>query len=336
MDRRGICTLGNLIVDLLYRAGHYPARGELAQIHGPRGMSVGGLACNVSLSLARLDPDLPVFVCGVLGQDREGAFIRARFGEHPGIDTSRLIRGEETAYTLVINDQESRERTFFTSCGSGDLLDDSSLDLAALPARILHAGYILLNAGLDRPDPEHGTRLARLLMEARRLGIQTSVDVVTQRGGRYKELVPPALRHSDYVIINELEAQQITGVVLREPGGRLLRDQLPRTLSALMGMGVHRWAIIHSPEGAWGMGHEGVAQGLPSLQLPPARIQGTTGAGDAFAAGVLHAAHEGAGLLEALRLGTATAARSLLERDSYSGILPLEQTLAFYHGLGGN
>ena len=335
MDRRGICALGNLIVDLLYQAERYPHRGELTQIKGQRGMAVGGLACNVPLSLAMLDSGLPIMVCGVLGEDAEGDFIRGRFRAHPNIDTSRILSGEETAYTLVINDRESRERTFFTSCGSGSHLDDESIDLDQLPARQLHAGYILLNEGLDREDDEYGTRMAHLLHKAQLAGIRTSVDVVTERGDRHARLVPPALKYADDVIINELEAQQITGLTLRGPDGGLAEENLPGALEALKKFGVARWAVVHSPEGAWGLDEAGRFHSLPSLCLPSGYIKGTTGAGDAFAAGVLHAAHEGGGLVDALRLGTAAAARSLGEEDSYSGILPLDETLAFYHRLGG-
>lgn len=335
MQRRGICALGNLIVDLLFLVERYPKRGALTTIAGRREMAVGGLACNAALSLSMLDPALPIQVCGILGDDAEGRFIRSVFKNHGGIDVSRILPGRDTAYTLVINDRESKERTFFTACGSGSDFAAGSVDLASLPSRILHAGYILLMAGLDSADSEYGTQMARLLHDAQALGIKTSVDVVTETGDRFRRLVPPALRYTDYCVINELEAQQVTGVPLRDPSGGLKEGNMPAALQALKGFGVSTWAAIHCPEGAFGLDEAGNYTALPSLALPAGYIKGTTGAGDAFCAGTLYGAHEGWTLPDALRLGTAAAACSLGAADSYSAIRPYRDALAFYREMGG-
>ena len=335
MRREGVCALGNLIVDLLFEVERYPGRGELSTIRGARGMSVGGLACNIPLSLARLDSSLPIQVCGVLGDDAEGDYLRAQFSQYENIDTSRVLSGAQTDYTLVINDAATRERTFFTSCRSSSRLDADSLDLSSVSARILHAGYILLLEGLDRADGEYGTQMARLLRRAQRLGMKTSVDVVSETGDRFTRLVPPALRYTDYCIINELEAQQVVGVTLREDDGCLRVENMREALDRLKALGVGAWAVIHCPEGAYGMDESGGYIALPSLRLNADEIKSTTGAGDAFCAGTLYGAHEGWRLADALRLGTAAAALSLGGPDSYSNVLPVEDCLRFYKEKGG-
>ena len=188
MQREGICALGNMIVDLLFEVERYPGLGELSAIRGARGMSAGGLACNIPLDLARLDGSLPIQACGVLGDDAEGDYLRAQFSQFENIDTGRILPGAQTDYTLVINDAQTRERTFFSYCGSSGLLDADSLDLSALPARILHAGSIILLEGLDRSDEEHGTQMAKLLRRAQRLGMRTSVDVVSETDDPFTRL----------------------------------------------------------------------------------------------------------------------------------------------------
>ena len=335
MLRKGICAAGNLIADIMHHIERYPKNGELTTILGARETTVGGLACNTALSLSMLDPDLPVQVCGILGDDMEGRFIRSRFSEHGSIDTSRIIVGGQTAYTLVMNDNESRQRTFFTSCGSGSQFDVDSIDLHRLPSRILHAGYILLLDALDGEDREYGTRMARLLHNAQQLGIKTSVDVVTETGDRFRRLVPPALKYTDYCVINELEAQQVTGVSLRSDSGTLLTVNMREALFSLRRFGVSTWAAIHCPEGAYGLDGQGTFVSLPSLKLPSGFIKGTTGAGDAFCAGTLYGAHEGWTLKDALRMGTAAAACSLNSKDSYSAIKSAPEAMAFYLEMGG-
>lgn len=335
MQRRGICTLGNLITDIMHHVQRYPQSGELTTILGERERAVGGLACNTALVLSMLDPGLPIYVSGMLGQDSEGDFIRSRFSQHRNIDTSRILNGSQTAYTVVINDHETRQRTFFTSCGAGDDFTAEDIDLSKLPARILHAGYILLMAGLDKEDSEYGTGMARLLHRAKELGIKTSVDVVSETGDRFRRLVLPALKYVDYCIINELEAQQITGLTLRGADGSLHEHNMEEALRALKAFGVSTWAAIHCPEGSYGLDEQGRYVSLPSLSLPPGFIKGTTGAGDAFCSGVLYGAHEGWTLKESLRLGTASAALSLKAADSYSAVRSAPECLAFYQEMGG-
>lgn len=335
MQRLGICTLGNLIVDIMHHVVRYPNKGELAHIKGAREMAVGGLACNTPLALSRLDADLPIFISGILGDDTEGRFIREEFARQRNIDTSRILPGSETAYTVVISDNTDKQRTFLTSCGSGSLFDAGDIDLTALPARILHAGYILLMDTLDAEDGAYGTRMARLLHDAQALGIKTSIDVVSETGDRFSRLVPPSLKYTDYCIINELETAQVTGVPLRDGAGKLLTGNIREALEKIRAFGVSTWAAIHCPEGAFGLDETMQYIALPSLRLPAGYIKGTTGAGDAFCAGALYGAHAGWTLRDALRLGTATAACSLGAGDSYSGVRPLKETLAFYREMGG-
>ncbi|NLE20104.1 MAG: carbohydrate kinase family protein, partial [Clostridiales bacterium] len=139
MDRQGICTAGNLIADVIYRIARYPGRGELTTILGEREMAVGGLACNTSLSLAQLDRNLPVYVSGLIGNDPEGQMVLSHFGKFKNIDTRFIGLRGQTSYTLVLNCQETRERTFFVGRGVGAEFDVEDVKLDQLPAKILHA-----------------------------------------------------------------------------------------------------------------------------------------------------------------------------------------------------
>ena len=89
--------------------------------------------------------------------------------------------------------------------------------------------------------------MARLLAEAQSRGIRTSIDVVTESGDRFRTLVPPALRYTDYCVINELEAQQITGVLLRDEEEKLYPEHMEEALRKMKELGVSTWAVIHCP-----------------------------------------------------------------------------------------
>ena len=157
--------------------------------------------------------------------------------------------------------------------------------------------------------------------------MRTSIDVVSETSDRFRRLVPPAMRYADYCVINEYEAQMTTGVSLRGADGGLLRENLPGALRAMREMGVAEWAVIHSPEGGFGMGKDGTFVEQASLALPEGYIKGSVGAGDAFCAGVLYAAEQDWPLARAIDLGIASATAALSRPGSTEGMRPLDEVL---------
>lgn len=325
--RKGICVAGNLIVDITYPIERWPRQSELTTITDGITRSVGGAVCNVITDLAKLDETLPLSALGVIGEDAEGEFILEQLGRHENIDLSLLGRKGTTSFTAVMSDNRTKARTFFQYRGANALFDESFIDWDRIDAEILHVGYILLLDALDQADGEYGTKMARLLAEAQSRGIRTSIDVVTESGDRFRTLVPPALRYTDYCVINELEAQQITGVLLRDEEEKLYPEHMEEALRKMKELGVSTWAVIHCPEGGYGLDEKNHFLTVRSLNLPEGYIKGTVGAGDAFCAGVLYGAEKGWGLAESVRLGTCAAAASLSEAGATEGMRPAAEVL---------
>lgn len=326
-ERVGFAVAGSLLVDRLHPISHYPRNGEICSVLADAALATGGAACNVSLDLARLAPELPVSVLGVLGNDENGAFIRAQLGQQPNIDLSGVVPDGHTSYTLVMEDTSTSQRTFFSYQGSNALFDESSVDWAKLNARLLHVGYALLLDKLDAPDEEYGTHMARLLRQAQRCGILTSLDTVSEAGPRMARLLPPALRYTDYCVMNEFEVGQITGVELTADGV-LQPHRAEEALLKLKSMGVSRWAVIHAPERCFGMDERGAFVTQGTLLLPPSYIKGAVGAGDAFCAGVLLGAYQDVPLAEAMKLGVCAAACALSAPGSSEGMRGAQEALA--------
>ena len=325
--RQGICVAGHLIVDITYPIERWPRQSELTTITDGITRSVGGAVCNVITDLAKLDKNLPLSALGVIGDDAEGDFICEQLGKHQNIDLSLLGRKGTTSFTAVMSDNRTKARTFFQYRGANSLFDESFIDWDKIDAEILHVGYILLLDALDQEDAEYGTKMARLLAEAQRRGIRTSIDVVTETGDRFRSLVPPSLRYTDYCVINELEAQQITGVLLRDEQEKLYVENMKAALKKMKELGVSTWAVIHCPEGGYGLDEENSFVSLSSLKLPKGYIKGTVGAGDAFCAGVLYGAHKKWNLLESIRLGTCAAAASLSEPGATEGMKTVAEVM---------
>lgn len=104
-------------------------------------------------------------------------------------------------------------RTYFHHRGANDSWSGSNLHFQNLPIKIFHLGYLLLLKSLDQPDDKYGTCASKLLREAQSAGIKTSIDTVTLYSPElFRQTVVPALKYTNFCIINEIEAQNVSGV----------------------------------------------------------------------------------------------------------------------------
>ena len=251
--KKGICCAGNMIVDITYPIETWPKQNELTHITEGITRSTGGSVCNTISDLARLDPNLPLVASGFAGHDAEGDFVLQEMGKYKNIDCSMIKRSGDTSFTAVMSNNQTKERTFFQYAGGNAYYGEDDIDWDKLNVDIFHIGYILLLPHLDEPDAEYGTKMARLLHRAQQAGMKTSIDVVSEAGERFARLVTPALKYTDYCIINELETQQTTGVLLRGEDGALHVENMKAALQKLHELGVAKWAVIHCPEIGCGM-----------------------------------------------------------------------------------
>ena len=328
--KKGICCAGNMIVDITYPIETWPKQNELTHITEGIQSSTGGSVCNTITDIARLDPTMPLVASGFAGYDAEGDFILEEMGKYPNIDLSMVQRNGRTSFTAVMSNNQTKERTFFQHAGANSYYCEDHIDWGKLDVDIFHIGYILLLPALDTPDAEYGTKMARLLHRAQMAGMKTSIDVVSEAGERFAKLVTPALKYTNYCVINELEAQQTTGVRLRDEDGTLHIDNMESALRKLKELGVSDWAVIHCPEIGCGLDEQGRYFAVPSLKLPKGWIKGTVGAGDAFCAGILYSAEMSIPLDVALKLAACTAAASLREVDASSGVQTAVEVLKLY------
>jgi len=328
--KKGIAIAGNLNVDQLKKIDIYPQNSKLTTIR-EISSSLGGAVCNCLMDLARMDPNIPLKAIGMIGTDERGEFVLRTMGQFLNIDLSGVFREGKTSFTDVMMDESDKSRTFFMYRGTSVNFSDKHFCLDNLEADILHVGYILLLDGMDAVDDEYGTVMARVLCEAKKRGIQTSIDIVSEESDRYKVLVPPSLKYTDYCVINEIEAGRTVGIELRNETGELILNNIPEVLKKLRDMGVSKWVVIHAPESSFALDEKEQYYAKPSLLLPKGFIKGTVGAGDAYVAGVLYGAYMGYSLEAAMEIGTAAAACSLSEEDSTTGMKDFQKIIQLYN-----
>jgi len=324
--RKGVLAAGNWIIDHTKMIDIYPSQDALCNIFSETSGN-GGSPYNLLIDLARMEAPFPLEALGLIGDDPDGEIIRADCQRHR-IDARQLRTCEKapTSYTDVMSVKATGRRTFFHQRGANALLGPEHFDFTASRARYFHLGYLLLLDRLDQPDPGHGTVAAGLLKEARAAGFKTSIDVVSEDSDRFPAIVRPALPHTDYAILNEFEAERTTGLSIRTEQG-IDAKQLRAAARDLLETGVREWVVIHFPEGAIAAGHDGSVLFQGSVLMAQEKTIGTTGAGDAFGAGLLYGLHEGKSMEECLRYAVCAAAACLTEANCSGGIRPLIQCL---------
>lgn len=307
--RAGVIAGGNWIVDRLKFIDAWPPEDSLANIQG-ESVGNGGAPYNVLKDLARLGAGFPLEGVGCLGDDADGDHILADCRAH-GIGTAQLARvgGVPTSYTDVMTVRATGRRTFFHRRGANARLGPEHFDFTTTRCRMFHLGYILL---LDRLDEAEGgrPRAAEVLRRATAAGLRTSLDCVSENSDRFRAVVGPVLPEVDLFFANDLEAERLTGLPLREAGAISAR-RVEQAAAALLALGVRDWVILHFPEAAYALHHSGERHWQASLRVPPTAIAGMAGAGDAFASGVLLVRHAGGTMAEALLLGACAGAMSL-------------------------
>ena len=323
MIRQGILTAGNFLVDYIKLIDDYPAEDMLAIIRSQT-RSNGGGPYNMLKNLSRMKAGFPIHAATLLGEDDNGRWILSDLEAH-GIDSSlvRFTSERGTSFTDVMCNQRNGRRTFFHDPGTNALFDGGHVDFHSCGAKILHLGLLTILEKMDSFADDGETLAAHFLARARAAGLITSVDLVSTEHPRFREIALSAMRHTDYLVINELEASRVLGRGVPGDSAVALRE----AAAELLALGVQKAAVIHSSHGVARAGHD-VTLSLGSLVLPDDFIKGANGAGDAFATGFLHAVHEDRSVEEQLELGVCAAAACLTDTTPSGGLLPVDECLA--------
>ena len=322
---KGIACGGNWVLDLVKVIDYYPPERAIANITA-ESMGGGGCSFNVTLNLAKFDSRLELYALGVIGNDSYGDFLVDQFRPYPHVHLEQLRRTgrARTSYTDVFNVASTGHRTFFHYRGANRLFCPEDVDLNKLPVDLFHLGYLNLLDAMYQADDQYGTLAARFLARMRERNIKTSIDLVSEDSDRYKQIVSPALKFASYCVINDFEAEKLSGIPIRKDNVLALRN-LRRIAETILGFGVEELVVIHFPEGAYLLGKDGSEILQPSLDLPAGYIVGSTGAGDSFCAGVLYGLYRGWGHERAIRFAACAGAMNLGDLTTTGGIGPWEK-----------
>ena len=320
----GIGFFGSIIVDRVLGVDSWPNEGNLGLIEGQESLGTGGSAWNDPVNIQAIDPSVPLFSCGVVGDDAMGRYAIAHMSER-GIDTSHIeiTSLADTSYSIVSNSRQSGLRTHLHAKGACSQFDLKHIEAFPHLLAIAHLGYLLLLDALESSDSDT-LRAVKALEILQSKADKVAIDIVSldHSPERFRALITPCLPFVDYLIINEFEASQITAEEARSPAGDINGSACLSAAKRLLEMGVRETVIIHFPEGALGVSRNETVF-CPSFDVPREEINCVVGAGDAFASAALYGFYKEKPLRDCLLLGNANARHNITSSSCTDGVVPL-------------
>jgi ribokinase len=291
-----VLCLGLNASDHLCRVPGFPQRGGKLRM-SELVFSGGGQAATAACALARLGHR--VAYAGVCGDDEPGrqvAPLLERFGVEPlGLV---LKPGTRSQQALILVEEKTAERTIIWFRDQDCHMNPADLDPDLITqCRVLH---------LDGHFIEASLQAARLAREA---GVVVSLD-----GERVFPGTMELVSLCDVVVGSEDFAQRLTGLTDPQAALAALADLGPAWVGRTLG-----------PQGAelWAGGQRNLQ---PAFSVP---ALDTTGAGDVFHAGLVHAILLAQPPAQALSTACALAAISVTALGGRSALADTEQLEAF-------
>lgn len=241
---------------------------------------VGGAGANAALAFATLGANVRLMGC--VGDDPLAQWMREELAPHGLADELAVLPGGSTGMTVAL-ESPHRDRTFLTHLGV-----NADWQAAMIPADALDCDALLLCDYFVVPGLQSEAR--DVLAVARGHGARTFFDTAWDPDGFPKasrDDVLALLTEVDVFLPNEAEACALAGA-------DDAADAAER-LQAVSG----GWVVVKL--GARGCLARGPGGATLRASAPAVAVADTTGAGDAFNAGLAHALGDGAAWPQALQ-----------------------------------
>lgn len=302
---RPIVVLGGPALDIEARVPYFPSvDGNVVATALDR--SPGGVGANIAVGLAHLGNH--VVLLGATGDDDTGVFLRDKL-VRAGVDMSAmLIRPNVPTHSCFIAITPGGERVIYGLPGTTTLETPGEINHEVIRlAGALHIGPAYREVALDA------------IATARASGIFVSYTPADVRWPQGPQAVRDIARHVDLLIINRVEAAALTGLKAPE-------DAIQRLLE----WGYSPLILTRGENGVL-VGDDGAVIALSAY--PVEAVQNTTGAGDAFTAGIVTGIRMHLSLEQSARLGMAVAALKLRQPGAQAGLPTLEEAINLKRGI---
>jgi ribokinase len=298
-----VVIVGNAVVDVAYQVERLPGSGETV-LARERTVDVGGKGLNQAIIAYRAGAE--VRFCAALGRDPAAGVIRACL-EAEGLSTAWLVSVPcATDESIVYIARSGQNCIVSTDQAARHLAPAHTIGVLA---GVASGDVLLLQGNLSREVT--GMCLARA-HAAEATTILNQAPIAFDYAGLWPMV--------DIAILNQIEAQTLTGEVEMDAAAAVLRSR-----------GAGKVVLTIGPEGA--LVHEdlGPPQNVPA---PAVLAVDTTGAGDVLAGVVAAGIDRGLPLMPAVRWAVAAASQKVTRRGTCSGFPTSDELAALARAMG--
>ncbi|MGC8835975.1 MAG: ribokinase [Infirmifilum sp.] len=291
-------VVGSTHVDFYIRVPKLPRPGETVKGKGFV-IKPGGKGANQAVGLGRLG--IEVYMIGRIGKDYKD-FLISNFTRN-NVRTDYVFIDEEvnTGIAFILLSDDGENMIAFEP-GTDNRLSQADLEKSE---EIIRGSRVLLTQ-LEIPLETVSTALDI----AKRHGVTTVLNPAPVQPLPFK-----VLEHADVLTPNAVEASMLTGIEVSgvdsalEAGRKLLEKGVG---AAVITLGARGSVIVRSTD----------AYFIPAVRVEPVD---TTGAGDAFNAGLAYGLMHGKDLVESVRLASIVAGLKVTKMGAQDGLPWLEE-----------
>jgi sugar/nucleoside kinase (ribokinase family) len=264
LPRPEVVCAGLLVADMFVPPlDRLPGAGELLAIDHPQ-TDVGGCAANTATALVGLG--VSTSLAARVGSDAQGEWVRERLQQR-GVDVKGVLTSALPTSQTVILPVRGEDRRYLHAAGANRDLTASEIRALAEHSSILAVGGFLALPGLA------AEALAQVFADTRKRGAKTVLDVVISPSVAHAaNSLRTVLPFVDCFLPNQDEAYYLTG-----------EDDVDAQAQTFLGWGCSSVVITRGLEGAL-YADADIAIGVNPLEVD--YVDGS-GAGDAFAAGLI-------------------------------------------------
>jgi ribokinase len=281
MKHMDVIGVGALLIDRIASVEYFPSVDGETFVDRLEARP-GGSAANFAVACSRLG--LEAGFIGVVGDDLEGNFLLEDL-KREGVDTGGVIRSKEfsTGQVYVALDKEGK-RMMFAFSGAANTLGENDID----------SDYIASAKFIHIADLKNISPLEVAAKTAQDAETKVSLNPGALIAVQGYEEIKTLLSNTNVFISSRGELNQIFGT-----------ENVEFALKKLLRSGPEIAAITLGNEGCIVADSKGSSHRVSAFNT---RAVDTTGAGDAFCAGLLTALVEGEGLIKAARFANAVGA----------------------------
>ncbi len=283
-----ILAAGHILADIRVRVDEISSSDQFNEVR-ELSYGVGGSAANVSIGVRRLGGCC--MLLGKIGMDEFGRMaVDEILREKVPLDEVRVDLVKRTGYTIIIINRHGEVFMFGRKEAAEALAPEDVANISLQEYQAVHIASLRVDTA------------AKIASSARGAGIFVTFDpgrlLINKGIGHIK----PVLEHVDLLSLNGKEARTLTG-----------HEDPELAASSLIKQGARSVVVKLGERGVY------FSDGKSGKLVPAFKVEAidTTGAGDAFASGMIMALGDGEGLAEAIRFANAVAALKVTRLGSH-------------------